>query len=220
MSLFGNSRYLTKDDVGTGSILTISTFTFENVAGQNEPAEEKYVMRFHETPKGVVMKPILARQIMAIFGLSDENQLLDGTIFNQQITLYNDPTVAMGNRIVGGIRVRQPQHGDVPYTPPRPAGSPGGAPANFRPDPRQTPPPGSFQQAQHGQHVQPARPAQAPYPQQPQHQPQPAARPAVPRPPMGAPAMPAHYPPAQPSFDGAGTGDDEPPFGEPTGGRF
>ena len=231
MSMFGNSRYLSKENVGAGSILTIASASKENIAKENEPEKEKWVLWFHESKKGFVLGPTTANQIIHIFGLTEEVQIVDGTIFNQQITLWNDPTVPYAGKFIGGIRVRQPSTNDVVYSegsdrhepPPFSPANPG-----FRPDPRQTPPRGSFQQAQHGQHVQPARPVQAPYPQpQQSQQPQPAARPAVPRPPMGAPrppmgapAMPAHNPPAQPSFDGAGTGDDKPPFGEPTGGRF
>jgi hypothetical protein len=195
MSLFGNSRYLTKEDVGNGSILTIQGFVQENVAKQNEPEELKYVMKFHETRKGVVMKVVLGAQLMGIFQLQEEGHILTHLI-GQAVTLFHDRSVVMGNRIVGGIRFRLPQHGDVPYSEsvqqPEPQG--------FRPDPRQTPPPGTYQQQPTqfnqqppqrpvGPPAAPRSPVQPAYPQQPPLAPRPPAPPAysVPRPPDDVP---------------------------------
>jgi hypothetical protein len=173
MSLFGNSRYLAKEDVGNGSILTIKGFTRENVAKKEEAPDEKYVMKFHETDKGLVMKPILAQQLMRAFGLQSEDQVLTH-LANQQVALYNDPNVSMAGRFVGGTRIRLPQAGDLPF-----GEEAAPQPAQFRPDPRQTPPPQAYQQAV-------------------QHAPRPVAPPVAPRPPVPAaprPPAPAYTPP-------------------------
>jgi hypothetical protein len=184
MSLFGNSRYLAKEDVGNGSVLTIKGFTRENVAKREEAPDEKYVMKFHETDKGLVMKPIIAQQLIRAFGLQSEEQVLTH-LTNQQVTLYNDANVTMGGKFVGGTRVRLPQAGDVPF------GEDGAPqPAQFRPDPRQTPPPQAYQQA-----VQNAPRPAAPRPPAPPQVQQPMA-PAfqAPRPPAPSGYAPAPVP--------------------------
>jgi hypothetical protein len=202
MSLFGNSRYIAKEDVGNGSVLTIKGFTQENVAKKEEAPDVKYVMRFHETDKGLVMKPVIAQLLIRAFGLKEEGQVLTHLI-NQQVTLYNDANVQMAGRFVGGTRVRLPQQGDVPFA--EVSAAPAG-PAQFTPDPRQTPPSHAYQQAQ--QH--------APRPPVPAHQPPPAApRPPAPvyqapRPPAPAYAPPAPQPytaPAAPAEDAPWPGD-------------
>lgn len=98
------SKYLKKEDVGTGKLLTIRGIGKENVAGENKPRDEQYVLYFSEEAKGMVLKWTNMQLIAKALGTKETSEWT-----GKQIVLYDDPNVTFGTEIVGGIRCRGPK---------------------------------------------------------------------------------------------------------------
>jgi len=98
------SKYLKKEDVGQGKLLTIRELKQENVAGDNQPEEIKGVMYFNEVAKGVVMNWTNLQLTAQACG-SEETDDWPG----KQVVLYEDPNISFGGKLVGGIRIRAPK---------------------------------------------------------------------------------------------------------------
>lgn len=94
------SKYLTKDDCEPAIKVTVSHCTEENVALANQPPKMKYVLYFKEKEKGMVLNLTNFERIVLITGRPDTDNWT-----NAQLTLFNDPTVDFGGKLVGGIRV-------------------------------------------------------------------------------------------------------------------
>lgn len=96
-----SSKFLTKNDVGTGVVVTIKSYEKVNVAMESQAPEEKWVLSFHELPKPLVLNSTNGQLIAMITGSEDFDDWLE-----KKIILYNDPTVGFAGRITGGIRVK------------------------------------------------------------------------------------------------------------------
>lgn len=103
------SKYLKKEEVGNGLVLTIDSLEQKNLAKENEPEEWKYVLNFQDCDKPLVLNSTNA-QIIAMITGSEETDEWTG----HQIELYHDKTIAFGGRLVGGIRVRAPGSAQAP----------------------------------------------------------------------------------------------------------
>jgi hypothetical protein len=103
-----NSKFLKKEDVGAGVLVTISHITQENVAKDGADQETKAVMHFHELDKPLVLNSTNGQLIAGITGHDSD---IERNWIGARIVLYNDPTIQFGGRIVGGIRVRAPKQG-------------------------------------------------------------------------------------------------------------
>lgn len=108
-----NSEYLTKEDVGKGMLLTIVDCTEERVGKDKELL---WCLHFKETEKKMVCKTVNAALIQSFLGGEHTDEWK-----GKQIVLFNDPTVIMGNRAVGGIRVRAPRVASAPPSPSAPS---------------------------------------------------------------------------------------------------
>ena len=117
------SSYLKQSDFDeSGYIVTISHFKQENVAPEDKPVENKWVVFFKEFPdKGMVLNTTNINGMAAACGSDDTD---DWT--GKEVIVYVDPTVGYGGKITGGLRVRkhavaaaptrrQPATGDVPF---------------------------------------------------------------------------------------------------------
>ena len=96
-----NSKYLTKEDCEPAIQVTIAGWKLEDVSRDNEPADEKYILSFHETPKPLVLNNVNGESIAQIVGSGDDFDKWIGTV----IVLFNDKTVKFGDKRTGGIRV-------------------------------------------------------------------------------------------------------------------
>jgi len=103
------SSYLKKEDVGNGVNLTIKDVKVEDVGGNKDPADQKPVIYFHESDRGMTCNKTNAEIITQIMGTDDTDQWI-----GKQICLYDDPTIFFGGKITGGIRVRPVQLGQQP----------------------------------------------------------------------------------------------------------
>lgn len=95
------SKYLKKEEAMPELTVTISGLTKENLAHENEPAENKFVLHFNEQVKPMVLNSTNAQLIAMATGSSETD---DWT--GKKITLWNDPSVSFGGKMTGGIRVR------------------------------------------------------------------------------------------------------------------
>ena len=106
------SRYVRKDDVGDGVIVTITGLTEENLAMENQPPEMKFVLHFKENIKPLVMNSTNAQ--LAAKALSSPET--DDWI-GKKVILFNDPNVSFGGKLTGGVRIRKNQQAPVPAAP-------------------------------------------------------------------------------------------------------
>ena len=98
------SKFLKKEDVGVGSLMTIEGVTQHNVAKEGADPELKWCMTFAESDKPLVLNATNIQICEAIFG-SDNTDDWTG----KKIVLYSDPNVSFQGKLVGGIRVRAPK---------------------------------------------------------------------------------------------------------------
>ena len=105
-----NSKYLKKDDVGDGVLVTFRDFKHVNVAQEDSPADMKWVAYFNELEKPLVMNGTNLQVAAAAMGSEDTDDWL-----GKKIVLYTDPNVSFGGKLVGGIRLRAPK-GAKPVT--------------------------------------------------------------------------------------------------------
>lgn len=87
------------DDLAEGPIdLTIKSIEEEEIG---QAKESKYVIRFDEDPRGVVMGTAFYEVLKGIFDTAD----LDAMI-GQPVQLFRDPSIMYGGKRVGGVRPR------------------------------------------------------------------------------------------------------------------
>jgi hypothetical protein len=98
------SKYLRKEDVGNGALLTVKAVTKENVAMESEPSDEKWCLCFRETTKPLVLNSTNIQLCEQIFDSDDTD---DWT--GKQIVAYTDPNISFGGKLIGGIRLRKPR---------------------------------------------------------------------------------------------------------------
>ncbi len=97
------SRYLKKEDFPTPALCTVeSDVWIDTIPGfDGEADKEKAVIKFLEYEKPMTLNTTNAQLIAHALG-SDETSDWVG----KQIVVYNDPTVSMKGKLVGGLRVR------------------------------------------------------------------------------------------------------------------
>lgn len=103
---FKTSKFLKKDDVGIGVLVTIRSITKENVAAEGADPEMKICIHFNELEKPLVCNSTNAQLIAQITGEEDD---IEQTWIGKKIVLYTDPNVSFGGKLIGGIRVRAPK---------------------------------------------------------------------------------------------------------------
>jgi hypothetical protein len=112
------SKFLKKEDVGAGKLVTIQSVAQENVAVEGADPEMKVTLHFAELDKPLVLNSTNGQIIAKIVGSETD---IERTWVGTQVVLYNDPNVSYAGKLVGGIRVRAPKPGAVK---PKPAQTP------------------------------------------------------------------------------------------------
>jgi hypothetical protein len=96
------SKFLSKTDVGEdGLILTVKGFRMETVKG-DDGDEDKMVLHFVEDMKPMILNRTNAQLIGVVTGAK-----VAGDAKGKQIVVYNDPTIAFGGRVTGGLRIKK-----------------------------------------------------------------------------------------------------------------
>ncbi len=111
------SKFLKKEDVGAGALMTIESCEQYNVAKEGAPPENKWCLTFSESDKPLVLNSTNIQLCEKIFGSDDTDAWV-----GQRIVLYTDPNVSYQGKVIGGIRVRAPKKGAA--IPPKPAPKP------------------------------------------------------------------------------------------------
>jgi len=129
ISQIKKSTYLTKEDCGSGILLTIKALSQEDIALEGNPQDMQWVMHFAEAEsKPFILKTTNAVLIANALGSEETDEWI-----GRKIVLFADPTVMMKGKAVGGIRARapknQPKTAGVPTPKPKPAPAPEPEPA-------------------------------------------------------------------------------------------
>ena len=110
-----SSKFLKKEDVGAGSLVTIRSIGKQNVAMDGAEEDIKFILHFDEFEKPLVLNSTNAQVIAKISSADDD---IENAWVGVKIVLYNDPNVSFGGKITGGIRVRSPKtkkETDLPF---------------------------------------------------------------------------------------------------------
>ena len=97
------SKYLAKSDVTPAVSVTVSGITVENLARDNEPVENKWILHFSEGLKPMVVNKTNAELIAHVLGSRESDDWIGG-----KLTLFNDPSISFGGKLTGGIRIQIP----------------------------------------------------------------------------------------------------------------
>ena len=108
------SKYLKKEDVGQGKLVTIAELGQVNVAMEDQPPEMKWVIHFNEFSKGMVLNWTNIQLIAKALGTEETDEWK-----GKKIVIYEDDNVSFGGKLVGGIRCRA-----VRQSAPQPAQAP------------------------------------------------------------------------------------------------
>jgi hypothetical protein len=113
------SKFLKKEDVGQGKLLTIRGLEKQNVAMEDQAPDFKWIIFFEEVAKGMVVNWTNIQLIAKAVGSEETNDWI-----GKKIVAYEDANVSFGSKIVGGIRVRAPRNIAEPQSaqPPQPPG--------------------------------------------------------------------------------------------------
>jgi len=109
------SKFLKKEDVGRGVLVTIASCVSRNVAMEGAPKDEKWCLTFQELDKPLVLNSTNIQLCEQITGSDDTDHWI-----GKRIVLYTDPNVSYQGKLVGGVRVRAPKPTAPPPTPPPP----------------------------------------------------------------------------------------------------
>ena len=97
------SKFLKKEDVGEGALVTIRAVTKENVAMEGAEPEFKVCLHFNEFDKPLVLNSTNGQAVAEITQQSTE---IEKNWIGATIVLYTDPNVMFGKERKGGIRIR------------------------------------------------------------------------------------------------------------------
>ena len=96
------SKYIAQKDVRNPTAVTVAgDVKLEDVVGKGNPEDMRYIIRFAELSKPLVLNQTNAQLISALTGKEDTSDW-NGAKFE----LYVDPTIMFGGKVVGGVRVR------------------------------------------------------------------------------------------------------------------
>jgi hypothetical protein len=98
------SKFLKKEDVGSGALMTVESCHQHNVAKEGAPPENKWCLSFAESDKPLVLNSTNIQLCEAIFGSDDPDHWI-----GKRVVLYTDPTIMYAGKVVGGIRLRAPK---------------------------------------------------------------------------------------------------------------
>lgn len=102
------SKYLKQSDIDGEVIATIQKVGRGNVAMDDQPEEMKWMIRFTEFKKPMVLNSTNIQLLEKICG--EETDDWPG----QEVILYVDPNVSFGGKLTGGIRLKSAKPAAAP----------------------------------------------------------------------------------------------------------
>lgn len=98
------SKYLRKEDVGDpgdGTLVTVQALKEANIARDDEDPKMKWLMKFKEFPKPMVMGSTTLQLAALILGSKNTDDWI-----GKRIEVFHDPSITFGDKLVGGLRFR------------------------------------------------------------------------------------------------------------------
>jgi hypothetical protein len=107
------SKYLKQSDFNeSGFIVTVLKVMKENVARDDEPPEEKWILFFKEFAKGMVLNSTNIHMCAKACGSDDTDNWVD-----KEIIVYVDPNVGFAGKVTGGLRIKRHIEQKAPTAP-------------------------------------------------------------------------------------------------------
>ena len=102
------SKYLKQTDVSDEVIVTVQKVGKANVAREGDEPEYKWLVRFDEFPKPMVLNSTNIKRLAKACASEDTDEWI-----GKKAVLYVDPDIEFGGNVVGGLRIRsmKVQHG-------------------------------------------------------------------------------------------------------------
>lgn len=95
------SKYLKQSDVDVEATVTIQKVGKANVARENDEPEYKWLIRFEEFSKPMVLNSTNIKRLAKACNSEDTDDWV-----GKKVTLYVDPDVEFAGNVVGGLRIR------------------------------------------------------------------------------------------------------------------
>jgi hypothetical protein len=95
------SKYLKQSDVDEDRVVTVVKVGKANVAKEGEEPEYKWLIRFKEFNKPMVLNSTNIKRLAKACASDDTDEWVE-----KQVVLYVDPDVEFAGNVVGGLRVR------------------------------------------------------------------------------------------------------------------
>lgn len=96
-----DSKYLKQSDVNDEAVVTIEKVGKANVARKGDEPELKWLIRFREFEKPMVLNATNIKRLAKACNSDDTDEWV-----GKQVTLFVDHDVEFGGNIVGGLRVK------------------------------------------------------------------------------------------------------------------
>lgn len=98
------SKYLKQTDVDGDMLVTVVKVGRANVAKENEEPEYKWLIKFQEFQKPMVLNATNIKRLARACGSDDTDDWA-----TKQVVLYVDHDVEFAGNVVGGLRIRAAQ---------------------------------------------------------------------------------------------------------------
>ena len=95
------SKYLKQSDVHEDTVVTVQKVGRNNVAREGDEPEYKWMVRFNEFPKPMVLNSTNIKRLAKACNSDDTDDWI-----GKQAVLYVDPDIEFGGNVVGGLRIR------------------------------------------------------------------------------------------------------------------
>src|SRR5688572_8718253 len=96
-----DSKYLKQSDVHEDTLVTVEKVGKANVAREGDEPEYKWLIRFAEFKKPMVLNSTNIKRLAKALNSDDTDEWV-----GKQAVLYVDPDVEFGGNVVGGLRIR------------------------------------------------------------------------------------------------------------------
>lgn len=98
-----DSKYLKQSDVEEETEVTVVKVGKLNVAREDQEPEMKWAIRFQEFKKPMVLNSTNIQLLAKACGSDDSDDWA-----GKKVTVYSDPNVSFGGKLVGGLRIKVP----------------------------------------------------------------------------------------------------------------
>ena len=102
------SKYLKQSDIDGDTIVTVQKLGKGNVAQEDEPPEHKWMIRFKEFPKAMVLNSTNIQLLEKALGEETDDWI------GKEVILYVDPNVSYGGKVTGGLRLKSAKPASAP----------------------------------------------------------------------------------------------------------